>query len=97
VPEPGRDAVVQVRVTPAAGSNAVGPYRDGWLRVRVTRPPAGGEATLAARKLVARALAVAPSRVTLLSGSRAREKRFSVAGLDAEELGRRLRQLGEVD
>lgn len=92
-----RGAIVQVRVTPGAGTNAIGPYRDGWLRVRVTRPPAGGEATDAARRLVAEALHVAPSRLTLASGSRSRAKRFTVAGMGAEELGNRLRGIGEVD
>lgn len=97
MPEPIRGAVVQVQVTPGAGANAIGPYREGWLRVRVTRPPTGGEATDAARKLVAKALHVAPSRLSLLSGSRSRAKRFAVAGMGDEELGSRLRRLGELD
>jgi uncharacterized protein YggU (UPF0235/DUF167 family) len=59
----------------------------------VTRPPADGEANRAVLRLVARALEVAPSRVTLLAGSRARRKRVRIEGIDDAELQRRLGRL----
>ncbi|HSI99831.1 MAG TPA: DUF167 domain-containing protein [Patescibacteria group bacterium] len=84
---------IELAVTPRAAADRVGPYRDGVLRVRVTRPPADGEANRAVLRLVARAIGVPPSRLTLASGERARRKRVTVEGIDATELGRRLAAL----
>ena len=65
-----------VRVTPRARRNAV--TRDGAevLRIAVTAPPVDGAATDAARRLLAEALGVAPSRLTLTHGATSRDKRF---------------------
>ena len=82
-----------LHVTPAASANSVGPYAEGRLRVRVTRPPAAGEATTAALRAVADALGVPAGRLSLLSGGRSRTKRVAVAGMAVEELERRLRRL----
>ena len=86
-------AVLEVAVVPRAATNRVGPYADGILRVRVVRPPAAGEANRAVIRLVAAALGLAPSGVELIAGRRARLKRLRVAGIDRDELERRLRAL----
>jgi hypothetical protein len=84
-----------LRVTPRAAADRVGPYADGVLAVRVTRPPADGEANEAVMRLVARALGVPPSSVRLVGGARSRRKRCAVDGLSAAELRRRLDGLGD--
>ena len=89
-------AQLELQVTPGASADAVGPYADGALRVRVTRPPAGGEANRAVLRLVARALRLPPSRLVLVAGERGRRKRIRIDGIAADELERRLRELGEV-
>ena len=86
---------VVVHVTPRADADRAGPYAAGVLQVRVTRPPADGEANEAVRALLARVLGVRPSAVTLLSGRRARTKRFAIDGLGPPELARRLLALGD--
>ena len=86
-PEP---VVVQVLVSPRAASDGIGPMVDGVVRIRVTRPPADGEANDAVRRLLARALGIAPSRVALVAGRRARRKRFAVSGVPAAAIARRL-------
>lgn len=68
-------AVIAVRVTPRAGRPAVS-EADGIVALRVTAPPADGAANEAARRLLARAMGVAPSRLTLVAGASARIKRF---------------------
>ncbi len=85
---------LELAVAPRSAADRVGPYDGGVLRVRVTRPPADGEANRAVLRLVARALDIAPSRVTLLAGSRARRKRIRIEGIDDAELQRRLGRLG---
>jgi uncharacterized protein YggU (UPF0235/DUF167 family) len=44
---------LELVVTPRASSEAIGPFIGGVLRVRVTRPPADGEANRAVLRLVA--------------------------------------------
>jgi len=63
---------------------------DGSLAVRVAAPPVEGRANEALRKAVAKALGVAPSRVTLVRGERSREKTLCVEGIDAAAVRARL-------
>ena len=66
----------EIRATPKARSNAV---EDGdVLKIRVTAAPEDGKANDAIRKLLAKALRVAPSRLTLLRGQTARDKLFQL-------------------
>ena len=87
-------ADLDLTVTPRASADRVGLRADGALRVRVTRPPADGEANLAVMRLVADALDLAPSRVTVVAGARGRRKRLRIEGLDAAGLERRLAAIG---
>ncbi len=88
---------LEVAVVPRSAADRVGPFADGVLRVRVTRPPADGEANRAVVRLVARALGLAPGRLLLVSGARSRRKRLRVDGIGAEELARRLARIGSGD
>lgn len=72
--QPG--ATLAVHVTPGAGRDAVALRDDGTLAVRTTARPEAGRANDAVRALLARALGVAPSRLTLTHGATARDKRF---------------------
>jgi uncharacterized protein YggU (UPF0235/DUF167 family) len=82
-----------VRVVPRSSRDAIGPFADGVLHVRVTRPPTGDEANRAVVRLVAGALGVPPTDIDLVTGRRARTKRLRVAGLPPDELTARLRRL----
>jgi len=75
--QPG--ARLQVRATPGARSNSIGLDPDsGKLLVRVTAPPDGGRANAAVQKLLARALGIAKSRLTLLRGDTSRDKLWQI-------------------
>jgi uncharacterized protein len=77
-------------VTPRAPVETLAAAPDGSYAARVTAPPADGRANEALRRLVARRARVAPSRVSLVRGARAREKVLRVEGLDAPTLRARL-------
>ena len=83
-------AVIIVRVRPGSDADRIGPYTEGVLSLSVTRPPAEGAATDAARRLLARALQIPPSTVRLVAGVRSRTKRFQAAGLTDAMASRRL-------
>jgi uncharacterized protein len=70
---------IAVRVTPKASANRL-TYDDGALRAYVTTVPVDGKATAAVVKLLARALGIAPTRLTLIRGATARDKVFVVEG-----------------
>lgn len=72
--QPG--ARLAVRATPRAKREAIEPGDP--LRVWVTAPADEGRANEAVRKLLAMALGIAPSRLTLLRGQTARDKLFQV-------------------
>jgi uncharacterized protein YggU (UPF0235/DUF167 family) len=75
--------LVQVRVSPRS--------RPGWdtsgegFVLRVAAAPVDGAATEEARRALAKALDVAPSRVSLHRGVRSRTKVFAVSGVTSAE------------
>ncbi len=89
--EPG--VTLTVRAHPRASSDRVGPFAGGVLQVRVVRPAVGGEANEAIRRLLARTFHIPPSRIRLAAGSRGREKRYLIEGMQPDELAARLRAL----
>ena len=77
-----------VRLTPRGGRDAIDGIEvlsDGRcvLKVRVRAPASEGEANAELVRLIARALGVAPSSVTLAAGATARIKRLTIAGQGA--------------
>ena len=71
---PGAD--IAVRVTPRAARDRIQQEADGAIRVYVTTPPEEGKANEAVRRLLARALGLAKSRLQLVRGQTARDKVF---------------------
>lgn len=70
-------AELSVRVTPKASRNAI-KTEAGQIRIYVTAVPEGGKANEAVRKVFAKALGIAKSRLTLIRGQTSRDKVFRV-------------------
>lgn len=68
---------IAIRVTPKAAHNRIVAEGD-RLRVYVTTVPEDGKANATVQKLLAKALGVAKSRLTLIRGHTARDKVFQV-------------------
>ncbi len=88
-------ARLPVRLTPGAAVDRI----DGWeadaegrpvLRARVRARPVEGEANAALIQLLAKALGVPRSTVSLMRGGQSRLKMIEVANLDDAEARRRL-------
>lgn len=84
-------------MVPRANADVIAGWRGGRLQVRTTAPPVDERANDAVRRLLARALDVAPSQITFVSGGHGREKVVEISGLTAGEIDRRLaRPAGSV-
>jgi len=70
-----------VHVTPRAGRDEVAGWRGGELSVRVAAAPDGGKANKAVCAVVATALDVPPSSVTVVRGHTSRHKQIVVDGV----------------
>ena len=84
---------VAIRVTPRAAKAEIGGWRAGAdgreeLEVRVTQAPADGAANEAVIKLLAKALGVGRSQLSIISGHTGRNKRIAIPFDAAEARGR---------
>jgi uncharacterized protein (TIGR00251 family) len=80
-----------VRVQPRASRSAIVGWRaDGVLSVRVAAPPIEGRANEALAALLAEALGLRPSAITVERGARGRDKLVKVAGVTLEDVRRRI-------
>ena len=66
---------------PRSSRDGVEGVREGSLVVRLTAPPAEGEANAALGRVLGRALDVAPSAVRILRGASGRDKLIAVTGI----------------
>ncbi|HTO10238.1 MAG TPA: DUF167 family protein [Candidatus Binatia bacterium] len=83
--------MLRVRVQPRAPrSEIVGWRADGTLSVRVAAPPVEGAANAAVAALLAEALGVRGTAVSVEHGARGRDKLVRVAGLTPADIRRRL-------
>jgi uncharacterized protein len=88
--EVAEHADIRVRLTPRSAREQIAAGADGTYAVRVNAPPADGRANDALCRLIAARVGVAPSRVSVVRGAKAREKVVRVEGVDAAALRRRL-------
>jgi predicted GNAT superfamily acetyltransferase/uncharacterized protein YggU (UPF0235/DUF167 family) len=84
------DAQLTVHLTPRAKRNEIVEERDGVLRVSVAAAPVEGQANAALCKLIAKRAGIARGHVSVIRGTRSREKVVHVEGLALGELRRAL-------
>ncbi len=82
---------ITVHLTPRAGRDRLDGIRDGILCARVSAPPVEGEANKSLRRLIAKRVGVAQSKVTVIRGGKSRLKVVTVASLNTEALELALR------
>ncbi|HMD01698.1 MAG TPA: DUF167 domain-containing protein [Candidatus Baltobacteraceae bacterium] len=80
---------LQIAAKPGSRTPAV-TVRNGIVNVAVRERALGGAANAAIVRAVAAWLGVAPSRIALVHGTRARRKVLAIEGMDAAALAQRL-------
>jgi uncharacterized protein len=95
-PSPEAEAVVlSVRVQPRSSRNGVTVREDGSLRVSLTAPPVDNAANEALVRFLADSLGVSRSRIEIIAGQAAREKRVRISGMSGDEVRRVLNEAGK--
>lgn len=87
---------IRVHATPAAGDTRIGGTHDGALRIRVAQPAEKGKANQAIRKLVAKAIRVPASQVTIVGGVNHRRKTLEIRN-QATEIADRISRLAALN
>ena len=78
--------VFDVRVVPRASRDGILGEHGGALKVQLTAPPVEGAANEALRRLLAKALGVSRSAVSVVRGDRSRDKSVRVEGATADDV-----------
>jgi uncharacterized protein len=78
--------VFSIHVQPRASRCQICPPKDGELRLRLTSPPVEDAANKQCVELIAKALGVAKSRVSIRAGAKSRHKTVKVEGVDGAQL-----------
>ncbi|MFH0964787.1 MAG: DUF167 domain-containing protein [Planctomycetota bacterium] len=86
----GNDSLLALRVSPKSSRSAITGVHAGALKVAVNAPPDKGKANAAVIALLARALCVSRSALSIEAGLSSRSKRVRVAGVAPTEVLRRL-------
>jgi len=79
-------AILTLRIIPRAAKNAIqGEYGDA-LKIRLCAPPVEGAANTALIQFLSKTLSIPRSRIRLLSGATARNKRVLLAGYSSASI-----------
>jgi uncharacterized protein len=78
--------VFSIHVQPRASRCEICAPKDGELRLRLTSPPVEDAANKQCVELIAKALGIAKSRVTIKAGAKSRHKVVKVEGVDPGSL-----------
>ena len=78
--------IFNVHVQPRASRCEICGPKDGELRLRLTSPPVEDAANKQCVELIAKALGIAKSRVTIKAGAKSRHKVVRVEGVDQSSL-----------
>lgn len=88
----GEECLLRVRIQPRSSREGIDGVRDGRLLVRVSAPPVDGAANDRLIRLLAHALGVPKSHVSLLHGNKNRDKIVLIRG-EREKVARRASSL----
>jgi hypothetical protein len=73
-----------IHVQPRASRCEICPPKDGELRLRLTSPPVEDAANKQCVELIAKALGIAKSRVSIKAGAKSRHKTVKVDGVESD-------------
>ena len=88
-----KGVVLNVRLQPRAARNEVAGVIGDSLKIRVTAPPAEGAANEACRDFLAKLFGIAKGSVHVVSGSKSRQKKVLLSGVQTDAAASLIRDL----
>lgn len=85
--------IFQIKVQPGASRADISQVEEGALKVKLTSPPVEGAANEQCLKLLAKALGVSKSSLSISKGEKSRSKWIEVKGMDEASLKRIVAEL----
>ena len=86
----GPDVLLSIKAVPGASRDQIAGALGDRLKIRISAPPEGGKANKAICKLIAQALDLKPSAVTIESGHSSAEKILRIANVSADVISSKL-------
>jgi uncharacterized protein (TIGR00251 family) len=81
---------ISVKVAAGAANNAIGGWQDECLKIRICTAPERGKANAALISLLAQALELSKSAITIVKGQHSAYKTIEVTGLSRKDIMARL-------
>ena len=85
-PDSSQVSRIAVKVAAGAANSAISGWRDQCLRVRLSTAPERGKANAALVALLAQALGLSKSAITIVRGQHSTHKTIEVTGLSREDI-----------
>jgi uncharacterized protein len=89
----GTDVLLPVAVQPRASRNMVAGLHGNALKLLLTAPPVDGAANAACLRFLAKLLGVSRARLSIIKGTKARQKLIRITEMSADKLRHQLRHL----
>jgi hypothetical protein len=89
----GADVLLPVVVQPRASRNTVGGLHGNALKLLLTAPPVDGAANVACLHFIAELLGISRARLSIIKGTKARQKLICITGMSADALRQQLHDL----
>lgn len=84
--ETEKGVIFHIQVLPKSSKSAIAGVHNDALKIKVTAPPAEGRANEVCKGVLAEALGVPTSKITILAGHHSRRKTVAVAGRKKKEI-----------
>ena len=78
--------VLRIHVVPKSAKSEISGIQDDALKLKITAPPAEGQANEACIRFLSDTLGVRKSRITIVSGHKSRKKTIAIEGIGKKEI-----------
>ncbi len=85
-------SLLECRVVPSSSRNCIAEVTDNSVRIKITSPPLEGRANRALIIFLGKTFKISKSRIKIVGGGSARNKRVLLTGLAREEVLKTLRE-----
>jgi len=86
IKETKNGVVLRIHVVPKSAKSEISGIQDDALKLKITAPPAEGQANEACKRFLSDILGVRKNQVTIISGHKSRKKTIAIEGIGKKEI-----------